>query len=232
MDNGSGALVGKLSLMCYSPTHRSAEIDMSCSLRCCETAEAAPEALYLAARHVFEYLGCRRCEWRSDTVNRASARAALRLGFQAECIVSAAHDRQGTEPRHRVFSLLDIEWPARKAVLEAWLEPANFDAAGRQIVTLRGSGVNVPRARLSERSRVPIRFLRQGITDDRPLAPFLIGGVPLLRVSPGPDLGGPGAVRHQRGESRRDAFAGRARNCGKIARRALQRMASHAKASD
>ena len=30
------------------------------------------------------------------------------------------------------FSMLDTEWPARKAAFEAWLDPANFDAAGKQ----------------------------------------------------------------------------------------------------
>ena len=32
------------------------------------------------------------------------------------------------------FSMLDSEWPARKAAFEAWLDPANFgDAAGQQL---------------------------------------------------------------------------------------------------
>ncbi len=30
------------------------------------------------------------------------------------------------------FSMLDSEWPACKAALERWLDPANFDADGRQ----------------------------------------------------------------------------------------------------
>jgi hypothetical protein len=28
--------------------------------------------------------------------------------------------------------MLDSEWPARKAAFERWLEPDNFDGAGRQ----------------------------------------------------------------------------------------------------
>jgi hypothetical protein len=28
--------------------------------------------------------------------------------------------------------MLDREWPARKQAFEAWLEPSNFDAEGRQ----------------------------------------------------------------------------------------------------
>ena len=34
------------------------------------------------------------------------------------------------------FSLLDHEWPARKRAFEAWLNPANFDANGRQLKAL------------------------------------------------------------------------------------------------
>jgi hypothetical protein len=34
------------------------------------------------------------------------------------------------------FSMLDSEWPARKAAFEAWLEPANFDTNGQQIRSL------------------------------------------------------------------------------------------------
>jgi hypothetical protein len=30
------------------------------------------------------------------------------------------------------YSLLDGEWPAVGAAYEAWLDPANFDADGRQ----------------------------------------------------------------------------------------------------
>jgi hypothetical protein len=29
--------------------------------------------------------------------------------------------------------MLDHEWPTRKAAFEAWLDPANFDAEGRQL---------------------------------------------------------------------------------------------------
>ncbi len=34
------------------------------------------------------------------------------------------------------FSMLDSEWPARKAAFERWLAPDNFDAQGRQKVSL------------------------------------------------------------------------------------------------
>jgi hypothetical protein len=30
------------------------------------------------------------------------------------------------------FSILDSEWPALKQAFERWLDPSNFDTAGRQ----------------------------------------------------------------------------------------------------
>jgi hypothetical protein len=35
-----------------------------------------------------------------------------------------------------MFSMLDSEWPARKANFERWLAPKNFGADGRQIESL------------------------------------------------------------------------------------------------
>jgi hypothetical protein len=35
------------------------------------------------------------------------------------------------------FGMLDNEWPARKATFEHWLTPENFDAAGKQRMSLR-----------------------------------------------------------------------------------------------
>jgi len=35
------------------------------------------------------------------------------------------------------FSMLECEWPARKAAFERWLAPENFDGDGRQRVSLR-----------------------------------------------------------------------------------------------
>ena len=34
------------------------------------------------------------------------------------------------------YSMLDSEWPARKAAFERWLAPENFNAAGEQKLSL------------------------------------------------------------------------------------------------
>jgi hypothetical protein len=41
------------------------------------------------------------------------------------------------------FSMLDSEWPTRKAAFERWVAPENVDADGRQrlsLATLNGQG--------------------------------------------------------------------------------------------
>ena len=93
----------------------------------------ATEAQYLLARHVFETLGYRRYEWKCDALNAASRRAALRYGFHLRRHIPAINDHQDGRDRDNAwFSMLDGEWPARKAAFERWLAPDNFTPDGRQ----------------------------------------------------------------------------------------------------
>ena len=94
---------------------------------------AATEAMYLMARHIFEDLGYRRYEWKCNAKNEPSRRAALRYGFIFEGIFRQHMIVKGQNRDTAWFSMLDSEWPARKAAFEAWLDPANFDAEGRQL---------------------------------------------------------------------------------------------------
>jgi RimJ/RimL family protein N-acetyltransferase len=97
----------------------------------------ATEAMYLFARYVFEDLGNRRFEWKCDSLNEPSRRAAKRLGFQFEGIFRQHMMIKGENRDTAWFSMLDTEWPARKAAFERWLDPANFTAAGTQLRPLR-----------------------------------------------------------------------------------------------
>lgn len=93
---------------------------------------AATEAVYLMARHVFEDLGYRRYEWKCHSENAPSRRAALRFGFTFEGIFRQHMVVKGRNRDTAWFAMLDHEWPARKKAFETWLDPENFDAAGRQ----------------------------------------------------------------------------------------------------
>jgi RimJ/RimL family protein N-acetyltransferase len=102
---------------------------------------AATEAIHLLMRHAFEELGYRRFEWKCDSLNEPSRRAAARLGFHHE---GRFRHHMVTKGRNRDtdwFSVTDAEWPAVRAEHERWLDPANFDAGGGQRSSLRaGTG--------------------------------------------------------------------------------------------
>jgi RimJ/RimL family protein N-acetyltransferase len=96
----------------------------------------ATEAQYLFAAYVFDALGYRRYEWKCDDFNAPSKRAAARFGFMFEGVFSQHMIVKGRNRDTAWFSMLDSEWPARRAAFERCLDPANFDAAGQQKVSL------------------------------------------------------------------------------------------------
>ena len=99
----------------------------------------ASEVIYLMMRHAFDDLGCRRLEWKCDSLNAASRRAAERFGFTYEGIFRQHMVSKGRNRDTAWFSMLDSEWPRVKAGFEAWLAEGNFDASGQQKAKLRVS---------------------------------------------------------------------------------------------
>ncbi len=93
---------------------------------------AATEAMFLLMRRVFDELGYRRYEWKCDALNGPSRAAAQRLGFQYEGLFRQATVYKGRNRDTAWFSIVDSEWPVLRAAFERWLDPANFDAEGRQ----------------------------------------------------------------------------------------------------
>jgi len=93
---------------------------------------AATETMYLMMRRVFDELGYRRYEWKTDALNTASRKAAERLGFTFEGIFRNAIVYKGRNRDTAWYSIIDTEWPAMRAGFERWLEPSNFDEGGKQ----------------------------------------------------------------------------------------------------
>ena len=98
----------------------------------------ATEAQYLFAKYVFDHLGYRRYEWKCNDRNAPSKRAAQRLGFTFEGVFRQHMIVKSRSRDTAWFSMLDSEWPARRAAFESWLAPDNFDAQGRQKQRLEG----------------------------------------------------------------------------------------------
>jgi len=136
VDKPSGDAVGYAAYMRMEPTHRVVEVGSILYTPRLQRTIGSTEAMYLMARHVFEDLGYRRYEWKCNALNEPSRSAALRLGFTFEGIFRQHMIIKGRNRDTAWFSMLDSEWPKRKAAFERWLAPSNFDANGRQKVSL------------------------------------------------------------------------------------------------
>lgn len=124
--------VGMASLMRMDLPNRVIEVGNILFTPALQRTPAATEAMYLLARYVFEELGFRRYEWKCNSLNAPSRRAAERLGFQYEGTFRQHMIVKGHNRDTAWFSMLDSEWAAVKIGFEAWLHTSNFDSNGRQ----------------------------------------------------------------------------------------------------
>jgi hypothetical protein len=98
-----------------------------------ESTIASPRSKRLRGRlPTFETLAYRRYEWKCHALNEPSRSAALRLGFTFEGIFRQHMIVKGRSRDTAWYSMIDSEWPARKARFKRWLAPENFDANARQ----------------------------------------------------------------------------------------------------
>jgi RimJ/RimL family protein N-acetyltransferase len=133
----AGRVIGYFTLLRIVPEHRVIEVGHVLYSPALQRTPLGTEAQYLLARYIFETLGYRRYEWKCDALNAASRRAALRYGFVYEgTFRQYMINKEGRNRDNAWFSMLDGEWPARKHNFERWLDPKNFDGAGRQKLSL------------------------------------------------------------------------------------------------
>lgn len=128
--------VGFASLMRMDLPNRVIEVGSILYTPALQRTPAATEAMYLLAHYVFEELGFRRYEWKCNSLNEPSRRAAVRLGFVYEGTFRQHMIAKGRNRDTSWFSMLDSDWPKVKKGLEAWLDEANFDNEGKQKQTL------------------------------------------------------------------------------------------------
>jgi RimJ/RimL family protein N-acetyltransferase len=128
----SDRVEGVASLMSIEPDHRSIEIGHIWLGPDLQRTPAATEALFLLIAHALDDLRYRRMEWKCNAANAASRAAACRLGFIHEGVFYQHRIFKGMNRDTAWFSILDHEWPALRANFETWLNPANFDEAGKQ----------------------------------------------------------------------------------------------------
>jgi RimJ/RimL family protein N-acetyltransferase len=141
VDRASGKAAGYAAYLRIDTANRVIEVGSIVYAPAFQRTTGATEAMYLMARYAFEVLGYRRYEWKCNALNQASRKAALRLGFSFEGIFRQHMIVKGRNRDTAWFAMLDGEWPERKASLETWLDPENFDTEGRQKTPLRSERI-------------------------------------------------------------------------------------------
>ncbi|PJI85288.1 RimJ/RimL family protein N-acetyltransferase [Yoonia maricola] len=133
----NGQAVGVASFLRIQPENGVAEVGYITFAPALQRTVMATEAMYLMMKRVMGELGYRRYEWKCDALNAPSRAAAARLGFQYDGLFKQARVYKGRNRDTAWFSILDRDWPALQRGYEAWLNPANFDAHGRQRASLQ-----------------------------------------------------------------------------------------------
>ncbi|MBZ2041071.1 acetyltransferase domain protein [Streptococcus sanguinis] len=136
VDKENGKALGTFALMRIDRNNRVIEVGAVTYSPKLKRTRLATEAQYLLARYVFEELEYRRYEWKCDSLNQPSRRAAERLGFTYEGRFRQAIVYKGRNRDTDWLSMIDRDWPAVKSRLEKWLSPDNFDENGQQIKAL------------------------------------------------------------------------------------------------
>ncbi len=120
VERSSGRAIGSTRFMNIDRLNRRVEIGSTWIAPAWQRTAVNTEAKYLMLRHAFEVWKCMRVELKTDALNQKSRNAIVRIGAKEE----------GTLRRHLLthtgrvrdtvyFSILDDEWPAAKAKLEA-----------------------------------------------------------------------------------------------------------------
>jgi RimJ/RimL family protein N-acetyltransferase len=134
--DAAGRALGTATYMRIEPRHGVIEVgNIYFSPRLAQT-RAATEAIYLLVSNAFA-LGYRRFEWKCDSCNLPSRAAAPRFGFTYEGTFRQAIVNKERNRDTAWFAIIDGDWNGglEDAYLR-WLEPANFDAAGKQKLKL------------------------------------------------------------------------------------------------
>ncbi len=131
VDQTTGKAVGWGSYLRIEPSAGSIEVGHIRMSPLMQRTIMSGEAMHLMMKNAFD-LGYRRYEWKCDALNAPSCQAAKRLGFTFEGIFRQATHYKGRNRDTAWFAITDSDWPQICAAQQAWLDPSNFDDAGKQ----------------------------------------------------------------------------------------------------
>jgi len=135
LDRATGQARGLASYLRIDPASGSIEVGHLAYSPALQRTAAATEAMFLMMKWAFG-AGYRRYEWKCNALNAPSRTAALRLGFSFEGVFHQAGIVKGRNRDTAWYAAIDTDWPALAQAYGAWLAPENFDAAGRQRLSL------------------------------------------------------------------------------------------------
>lgn len=142
LDAATRRAIGTAALMRIDPANGVVEIGHIVFAPQLKGTPAGTEAMFLLMRRVFDELGYRRLEWKCDSLNAPSCRAAERYGFVFEGVFRQAIVTKGRNRDTAWYAITDLDWPPLRKALTQWLRPDNFDPHLRQVrslASLRGT---------------------------------------------------------------------------------------------
>jgi len=119
--NASGRVIGSTRLLDLRPADRQVEIGSTFLSRAYWRGPANTESKLLFLTYCFERLGCVRVALKTDGRNVRSQEAIARLGAVREGVLRKHMNVRGYQRDTVYFSILETEWPAVKARLQARL---------------------------------------------------------------------------------------------------------------
>ena len=117
----AGRPLGMAAFMNIRPDMRVLELGNIWYVPEAQRTQVNTEAVYLMLREAFEVLGYRRVEWKCDSLNERSRRAALRLGFGFEGVFRQHMIIKGRNRDTAWYALLDADWPRVRSNFEHFL---------------------------------------------------------------------------------------------------------------
>ena len=132
IDKQTGKAIGWGAYMRINPAAAVIEVGSIWMSPLLQRSRSSTEIMHLLMKQAFD-LGYRRYEWKCDSLNAPSRRAAERLGFSYEGLFRKATHYKGRSRDTAWYSIIDTEWPAIFDAQAKWLNAENFDDDGRQL---------------------------------------------------------------------------------------------------
>ena len=128
--------LGTAALMRIDPANGTIELGQIHFSPALQRTVAATESLFLLMRRAFDELGYRRLEWKCDSLNAPSRRAASRRGLSFEGVFRGAAVTKGRNRDTAWYAIRSHDWPIVRNGFDQWLASRNFDDDGRQTASL------------------------------------------------------------------------------------------------